>query len=93
MADNESTHTAEIACTCAGALIETNAHEVHCAIYEGVLAPRCPACGWQAVDRPYTEETLDARRAEARADVVAHKAACPGPSESPSSPGNPEDGA
>lgn len=67
-------------CTCAGALIETNAHEAHCAIYEvlGMFAPRCPRCGWQALDRPYTEATRAEQEAAATADVVSHKAECSG---------------
>lgn len=45
--------------------------------YIGTYAPRCPQCGWQAIDRPYTEETHSARYAEARADVAAHRRECP----------------
>lgn len=40
----------------------------------GILAPRCPLCGWQAVDRPDHSSGYEA----AKADVIAHKAECPG---------------
>lgn len=39
----------------------------------GICAPRCPHCGWQAINRP--DDTVG--RAAAQADVVAHKAECP----------------
>lgn len=39
----------------------------------GICAPRCPRCGWQAVDRPDD----GAGREAAKADVVAHKRECP----------------
>lgn len=40
---------------------------------EGILAPRCPHCGWQAIDREDAPENYEA----AKADVVEHKAKCP----------------
>ena len=40
---------------------------------EGILAPRCPHCGWQAIDREDAPENYEA----AKADVVEHKTKCP----------------
>ena len=40
---------------------------------EGILAPKCPHCGWQAIDREDAPENYEA----AKADVVEHKAKCP----------------
>lgn len=40
----------------------------------GICAPRCPRCGWQAVDRPDDREG----RVAAKTDVIAHRAVCPG---------------
>ena len=40
----------------------------------GICAPMCPECGWQAVARLDDQEGREA----AKADVVAHKAVCPG---------------